>query len=296
MTQVSKNGVLSNIASFFKLLRIKHYVKNLLIFFPLIFSKRLFELPLLTDLICGFVAFSLLASVVYIINDIRDIEKDRAHPTKCNRPIASGRIKKKSAVISAAVLFIVSLAIHFIAAGNNYISLLILLGYFVLNLAYSFGLKNVPLLDVAILASGFLLRMFYGSVISSIELSAWLYLTTVLASFYLGFGKRRNEYKIEAKEKREVLNLYTYSFLDKSMNMCMTLAMVFYSLWTIDMSRGFSSALIWTVPFLLLIVLKYNFNIEKDSDGDPTEVIFKDPILIVMILLYMITMFFILYI
>lgn len=277
-------------------MRVKHYVKNLLIFVPLIFSKKLFGFPLLINLICGFISFSLLASVVYIINDIRDAEKDRAHPTKCKRPIASGKIKKKPAVISAIVIFITSLAVHFIGSGNNYISLCILLGYFVINLGYSFGLKKIPLLDVAILASGFLLRMFYGSVISRIDLSEWLYLTTVLASFYLGFGKRRNEFKTEASVKRDVLNLYTYAFLDKSMNMCMTLAMVFYSLWTIEMSQSLSSALIWTVPFLLMIVLKYNYNIEKDSDGDPTEIIFRDPVLITMIVLYMIAMFMILYI
>ena len=116
MASVSKNGGVPNIISFIKLMRVKHYVKNLLIFVPLIFSKKLFGFPLLINLICGFISFSLLASVVYIINDIRDAEKDRAHPTKCKRPIASGKIKKKPAVISAIVIFITSLAALSIAS------------------------------------------------------------------------------------------------------------------------------------------------------------------------------------
>ena len=292
---VSRKSFLSKTVSFLKLLRIKHYIKNAIIFLPLVFSKRLFDLPLLVDALCGFAAFSFIASVVYVINDIRDVEKDRAHPTKRQRPIASGAVAVKSAVIVAVVLFVLSMIMNYLSAGLNFISWGILLGYFALNLGYNFGLKKIPLLDVAILASGFLLRLLYGSCVTGIQLSAWLCLTTILASFYLGFGKRRNEYTLESTNKRDVLNAYSYDFLDKSMHMCMTLALVFYSLWTLDVSQGASSALIWTVPFLLLIVLKYNFNIEKNSDGDPTEVIFGDRILLLMILIYMFIMLLILY-
>lgn len=296
MTQsVSQKRGFTKIVSFFKLLRIKHYVKNIIIFLPLIFSKRFFELPLLVDTVCGFAAFSFLASVVYVINDIRDAEKDRAHPTKRKRPIASGAVAVKSAVILAVALFLLSMMLNYLSVGWNLTGWVILLGYFALNLGYSFGLKNIPLLDVTILASGFLLRLLYGSAVTGIQLSAWLCLTTVLASFYLGFGKRRNEYTLESTNKRDVLNAYSYGFLDKSMDMCMTLALVFYSLWTLDVSQGTSTALIWTVPYLLLIVLKYNFNIEKNSDGDPTEVIFGDRVLLLMILIYMFIMFLILY-
>lgn len=295
MPTVLKNGFFSKMRSFLKLLRVKHYIKNGLVFLPIIFSKRLFDLPSLFNALCGFAAFSFIASVVYVINDIRDVEKDRAHPTKCKRPIASGAISQKSAAVTAAVLFVVAVVMNYIAAAQSILSWVLLLGYFALNLGYSFGLKKIPLLDVTILASGFLLRLLYGSVVTDIRLSAWLCLTTVLASFYLGFGKRRNEYNLNIDNKRDVLDRYNYNFLDKSMNMCMTLALVFYSLWTVDVSQGFNTALIWTVPCLLLVVLKYNFNIEKSSDGDPIEVIFKDPILLGMILVYMIIMLSILY-
>ena len=292
---VSKKSFLFKLVSFLKLLRIKHYIKNAIIFLPLIFSKSLFDLPLLTSTLYGFAAFSFIASVVYIINDIRDIEKDRAHPTKRQRPIASGAIAIKSAVVVAVTLFVLSIIMNYLSAGLNFLSWGILLGYFVLNLGYSFGLKKIPLLDVTILSSGFLLRLLYGSYITGIHLSAWLCLTTILASFYLGFGKRRNEFTLQSTNKRDVLNIYSYDFLDKSMHMCMTLALVFYSLWALDVSQGASSALIWTVPFLLLIVLKYNFNIEKTSNGDPTEVIFEDRVLLLMALIYMLIMFLILY-
>ena len=291
----SNKSFFSRIAGFIKLLRVKHYVKNAIILLPLIFSKNLFDLGLLGRSVFGFIAFSFLASVVYIINDIRDVEKDRTHPTKRNRPIASGAVSVKSAIVIGVILFVVSMAMNYLSAGLDPISWVILLGYFAMNLGYSFGLKNVPLLDVAILAAGFLLRLLYGSVVTGIPLSAWLCLTTVLASFYLGFGKRRNEHTLDSDNKRDVLNVYSYDFLDKSMHMCMTLALVFYSLWTLDVSQGASSALIWTVPFLLLIVLKYNFNIDKNADGDPTEVIFGDWILLLMILVYMLVMLAILY-
>jgi len=291
----SNNTVLSKIISVFKVLRIKHYVKNALIFFPLVFSKKFYELPLLISALCGFFTFSFLASVVYIVNDIRDIDENRMHPTKCKRPIPSGAIKIKEAVFLAVLLFVLFALINYLSFGWDFLSWFIPLGYFALNLGYSFGLKKIPVLDVAILALGFFLRLLYGSVITGIQISAWLYITTVLASFYLGFGKRRNEHSLDIDVKRDVLSAYSYNFLDKSMYMCMTLALVFYSLWTLDVSQGINSALVWTVPLLLLIVLKYNFNIEKGSDGDPTEVIFKDPILLALICIYLIIMFLILY-
>ena len=285
----------SQLGSFLKLLRVKHYIKNALIFFPLFFSKRIFEMPLLLKTIGGFAAFSLIASVIYIINDIRDVEENRAHPTKCNRPIAYGAIKVSSAIITAVLLFVLAIVIHYMCVGLQWSGWALLLAYFGLNLGYSFGLKRIPLVDVTVLAAGFLLRMLYGSAITGIPLSAWLCLTTVVASFYLGFGKRRNEFNMDLDNKRQVLSAYSYAFLDKSMHMCMILALVFYSLWTLDVSNAPNAALIWTVPFLLLIVLKYNLNIEKNTDGDPTEVIFKDPVLLIMIALYAVTMFLTLY-
>ena len=286
---------LTKAVNYIRLLRVKHYIKNIIIFLPLVFSKKLFDPVLLTAAICGFAAFSFAASAIYVINDIRDAEKDRTHPTKCRRPIASGAVQKKGAGIAAIGLLILSLVMNYFSSGTELASFGILMGYFVMNLLYSFGLKKIPLVDVTILAAGFLLRLFYGAAITDISLSTWLCLTTVAASFYLGFGKRKGEFLLETTNKRDVLNSYSYAFLDKSMSMCMTLALVFYSLWTLDVSYVYGTATIWTVPFLLLIVLRYNFNIEKHLDGDPTEAIWGDPILLVMILIYAVVMFLVLY-
>lgn len=280
---------------FFRLMRVHHYIKNLLIFLPLIFSKRMFEPNLLLKTLSAFLSFSLLASFVYIINDIKDAPKDRLHSTKCKRPIASGEMKVSSALICAIALLVLVAAINIFLLEPSFASIMCLFMYVATNILYSYGLKQIPILDVAILAVGFFLRLLYGGLITKIEISNWFYLTTILGSLYLGFGKRRNEIKMDGDEKREVLKHYSYGFLDKNMYMCLNLSIVFYSLWTIDSSNKNAVALMWTIPLLILICIKYNFNIEKGGDGDPTEVILKDKTLLGMIIFFAIIMFFILY-
>lgn len=280
---------------YLRLMRIHHYIKNLLIFLPLCFSKRMFETGLLLRTFIAFISFSFISSFVYIINDIKDAPIDRMHSTKCKRPIASGDVKISLALTIASVLLILAVIINVFVLKSPFSAILYLLIYVVTNLLYSFGLKQIPILDVAILAVGFLLRLLYGGMITGIEISNWFYLTTILGSLYLGFGKRRNEIKTEGTDKRVVLKHYTYDFLDKNMYMCLSLAIVFYSLWTIDATNKNSSILIWTIPLLVLICIKYSFNIEKGGEGDPTEIILKDKTLMGMILLYAIIMFLILY-
>ncbi len=287
---------MKTIATYAKMLRLKHYIKNLIIFLPLIFSKQLLDISLLTDAILAFFSFSFLSSFIYIMNDIKDIEKDKLHQTKRFRPIAAGRVTVKSAVITAVIMLLLSIGLNFLVYKSIF-SWIILFSYLVINIAYSLKLKNIPIVDVTILAIGFLLRATYGSSITGIDLSSWFYLTMVMGSFFLGFGKRRNELIREGTQKRDVLNLYNLNFLDKNMYMCLCLTLVFYSMWTLDLSKiNNNSYLIWTVPMVILIMLKYNLNIEQDSDGDPTEVILKDKILLFMVLLYAILMYFILYV
>lgn len=278
-----------------KMLRIKHYVKNILIFLPLVFNKQIFDISLLLIVTIGFIAFSMMSSSVYIINDIKDIEKDRAHSTKCNRPIASGKISVKKAIIICVLLLFCAILLN-MYLGFSILQWIAFMGYFIINVAYSNGLKNVPVLDVAILASGFLLRLFYGSLITDIPLSNWFFLAMICGAFYLGFGKRRNEIFKEGTDKRIVLKYYSYNFLDKNMYLCISLALMFYSLWTVDMSASQQNVgLIWTVPLIIVIVLKYNLNVERDSDGDPVEVIFRDKLLMWMIIVFAIILTLLLY-
>ncbi len=264
-----------------RLLRPKHCVKNILVLLPLVFSGRLLEPFLLGRTACAFVAFCALASLVYIVNDIRDVERDRQHPTKCRRPIASGAVSVKQAqgvaVALAAVLLGLALWCRF-----SWESWLCLGTYFVLNLGYSLGLKNVPILDIAILVSGFLLRVLLGSAVTGIAASGWLYLTVTSLSFYMGLSKRRGELRTSGGTGRQVLQYYNPEFLTQNMQMCLTLAVVFYSLWSVDRGEG----LMWTVPLVMCICLRYSMVVEGDSDGDPVEVVFRDKVLMLLAVVF----------
>lgn len=282
---------------YLKLMRVHHYIKNFLVFAALVCSGQLFHLEKLASGISGFIAFCMASSVVYIINDIRDQEKDRKHPTKCKRPIAAGTVSVKGAWVLAAVLLLIAVVCNGIAFDLTATSLLVL--YLVLNLAYSFGLKNIPIVDITILVAGFLIRILYGALVTEITISNWLYLTVIALSFYFALGKRRNELKhISEGETRQVLKAYPISFLDKSMGMCLTLANVFYALWSMDentTSLYNSDSLVFTVPIVLLITMKYSLDIEGESDGDPVEVLLHDKVLLVLCVLYPAIMFMILY-
>lgn len=263
--------------AYIQLLRPKHCIKNILVVLPLVFSGRLFERALLGQTAAAFVAFCLVASLVYIINDIKDAERDRQHPTKCRRPIASGAVSQSHAAVEAMVLAILLGAMG-IWIGFSWKSWLCLMAYLVLNLGYSMGLKHIPILDIAILVSGFLLRVLFGSAVTGIATSGWLYLTVTSVAFYMGLSKRRGELRTSSETTRRVLRYYNDAFLSQNMQMCLTLAVVFYSLWSVD--RG--GHLMWTVPLVMCICLRYSMVVEGNSDGDPVEVVFQDKVLLVL--------------
>lgn len=280
-------------------MRPHHYIKNLLIFGALVCSGQLFNPVKFKAATVGFAAFCTVSSMVYIINDIRDKEKDQLHPVKRTRPIASGKISERSAWIFAAFLLLLTLVFNFLIYHPNSTCLLAL--YLILNLFYSFGMKNVPLLDVAILVSGFLIRMIYGAVVTEIPVSNWLYLTVITLAFYFSLGKRRNESRRSPDGKamtRAVLQCYSIDFLDKNMYMCLALANTFYALWCMDSETisHYGLNLTFTVPIILLITMKYSMDIEdEEADGDPVEVLLHDRVLCLLCLFYVLVMFFLLY-
>ncbi len=283
--------------AYIKLMRLHHYIKNGLVFAALLCSGQLFHFEKLTSGLLAFVAFCMISSVVYIVNDIQDREKDRKHPTKCNRPIAAGTVSVRNAWILAVVLFAIAMLCNYLIYSLT--STLLLILYLALNLAYSMGLKNIPIADVSILVAGFLLRILYGAFVTGIVISNWLYLTVIAVSFYFALGKRRNEIRqISDGETRKVLKSYPVSFLDKSMGMCLTLANVFYALWSMDEKTASfynNNYMIFTVPIVLLITMKYSLDIEGESDGDPVEVLLHDKILLILCAVYLLAMFAILY-
>lgn len=249
----------------------------------------MFNYELLISAILGFISFCCISSAVYIINDIRDIQKDRNHPRKKDRPIASGRISEKIAYICFGICLFAATAVSFLYLKPLYYSYLLL--YFVLNIAYSYRLKNYPIIDVVILTSGFVLRILYGGGVTGVEVSTWLYLVVVTGSLYMGLGKRRNELK-QQNNSREVLKYYNESFLDKNMYVAVAVVIVFYALWTIESSN---EVLAWTVPVFIIILMRYSFDVEGDSDGDPIEVLLHDKVLIILSVIYVISIFVILY-
>ncbi|EFC05396.1 prenyltransferase, UbiA family [Bulleidia extructa W1219] len=275
---------MERVRNYIKLMRLKHCVKNILILLPLVFSGELFQYGKLLSSALGFLAFSFLASAVYILNDIQDVEKDRLHPKKKFRPIASGKVSEKQGKVLSVVAMIGAITLNFLAT-TNYVSFIFLGIYLVMNIFYSKGLKNVPLLDIVVLASGFLLRLIYGGIVTNIHISNWLYLTVITASFYMGLGKRRNELGKSGNQinTRKVLKYYNYAFLDKNMYMCLGLTNAFYALWVIGTQK---EVMIWTVPMVMVLGMKYSLNIERDSDGDPVEVILQDKILWLLGILY----------
>ena len=283
--------------NYLKLMRVHHYIKNFLVFAALACSGHLLNFEKMAAGIEAFVAFCMVSSVVYIINDICDREKDRKHATKCKRPIAAGTVSVANAWVLTAVLLIAAAICNGLAFHMT--SSLLLMIYLILNLAYSFGLKNVPIVDVTILVAGFLIRIMYGAIVTEITISNWLYLTVMACAFYFALGKRRNELRQAGDgETRPVLKAYPLKFLDMKMGLCLTLANVFYALWSIDENTTSfynNNHLIFTVPIVLLITMKYSLDIEGDSDGDPVEVLLHDKLLLSLVALYLAVMLIILY-
>jgi len=273
------------IKPYIQLLRPRHYLKNALIFLPLIFSGLLLNSHALASSVAAFAAFSLLASTVYIINDLRDKELDKLHPKKKFRPLASGAVSTPAA-ITMVVLLLVLVAVFQYLANFSVIGFGLLGFYLLINVLYSFGLKNIPIVDIAILSLGFVIRVFYGADAIDVDVSNWLYLAVLASSFYLGLGKRRNEIKGLGTSTRKVNRHYTQEFLDKNMYVCLGLTIVYYSLWAIDPNQPVKLMFL-TVPVVIAIVMTYSLAVESaESDGDPVNVLMSSRPLIGLVLLY----------
>lgn len=288
------------IRNYIKLIRLKHWLKNILVFLPLFFSKNLLNFDLLFSCILAFLIFSLTSSVIYILNDLNDIENDKKHPIKKERPLASGAISKKQAVVAMVILAVVDVILMYLLYRHwaNMLIFVIPSLYLIVNIFYSFGLKKLPIIDVAIIVLGFVLRVMYGGVVIDIEVSKYLYLMVIFGAFFLGFGKRRNEIVKNGNKSRSVLKMYNQDFLDKNMYVALALAIVSYTLWCVDSStvaRIGNDYVFWTVPLVMIILLLYSLDIEGDSHGDPTEVVLSDKKLLVVVTVYVLVMAGILY-
>lgn len=273
-----------------RLLRIKHYIKNVLVLVPLFFSQQMIETEKIKAAVLAMLAFCVTSSAIYVINDILDVEKDRKHPTKKNRPLANGTISIKMAYLSSCVCVAVAVFLQRLIGMEGMVYLIV---YFALNVLYSIRLKNIPIVDIAVLSSGYLIRILYGAAVAYIEVSSWLYLSIITVALFMSLGKRRNERKrMSEDDTRAVLRYYTYDFLDKMLYMFLALTGVFYSLWAMEKNNAI---IMWTIPVVFLLMMKYSFTIEGDSEGDPIEVILKDKYFILLGIIYVVMMFAALY-
>lgn len=283
---------------YLKLMRVKHYIKNLLILLPAILTQQLFDWQVLGKMIMGIIIFSCMSSVIYIINDIRDIDSDRKHPTKCMRPLASGAVSVRAALLLAVFLAAVLAGVWGMSGFQlAYIGIPCL--YLAVNIAYSVKLKNYPLVDVFILMLGYVLRLVYGGMISGTGVSAWMFLTITAASFFLGFGKRRNELLMYGDGGRLNLKVYTLEFLDHACQMSMTVTIVFYALSCADTNTAVAGAgvnLLWSVPVVFIICLRYLMILnDGQSDGDPVNVVLRDKWLMILCIFFGVVLMYLLY-
>lgn len=281
-------------------MRPKQWVKNLFIFAPLVFSENLFAVTLVMKAVMAFFIFCLLSGCVYIINDIMDLEKDRMHPIKRFRPLASGQVSVTAAKSFALFLFAVSLVLSFYLSASFGLVACI---YFLLNLLYSFYLKNVVIVDVFIVATGFFLRVFGGAKVIDVDVSSWLLVCTILLALFLAFSKRRNELVIlneEATRHRKILAEYSPYFLDQMISVTTTSTVVSYLLYTISdetVAKFHTRALILTVPFVLYGIFRYLYVVhQKEGGGNPTTALLTDKPLMVNMLLWIMTAGIIIYV
>lgn len=270
-------------------MRPRQWAKNVFLFAALVFDLKLLQPGPFLRTLAGFLVFCLASSVVYLVNDVADIQSDRQHPLKRSRPIASGIVPPRAALTVAAVLGITSISAGFML-GTVFGA--IVTGFLALNLVYSFWLKHVPILDVFSVAAGFVLRVGAGvSLITVTRFSPWLYVCMTLLALYIGFGKRRAEMVLvagAARDTRRVLDGYTIPFLDQLIVIVSATTIVAYSLYTFSAENlPDNHAMMLTIPFVFYGLFRYLYLIHvENSGGAPEELVFKDRPLMATLLLW----------
>jgi 4-hydroxybenzoate polyprenyltransferase len=268
-----------NIYGLLRTLRPRQWVKNGFVFMALLFDQKLTNWNLLLRTILAFIFFCMISSTIYIINDLADIEKDRQHPQKRRRALPSGQLKPWFAVLSAAGILAVCLPLSFWL--DEYFGLIVL-AYFLLNVAYSFALKHVVIVDVLVVASGFVLRVAAGvAVVDAERFSPWLYLCTIFLALVLAIGKRRHELSFLAEganSHRKILDEYSISFLDEMTNLAAIGAVISYSFYTFSaVNLPLNHSMMLTIPFVLYGVFRYQYLVHvKGEGGAPEMLLYSD--------------------
>ena len=291
--------MIDKINNFLGLARVQQYIKNLFIFVPIFFAGQITDLELLLNVLIAFIAFSISASSIYILNDSLDIEEDRQHPQKKFRPLASGDISKKTALVLMFIFFIIGISMM---GALSFQAFVILGAYITLNIVYSYYLKHIAIIDVTIIAIGFVLRLFVGSVVAEIQLSSWIILMTFLLSLFIALAKRRSDILIflnTGNKMRNVIDGYNLEFTNAAMVIMASVIIVTYTLYATSIEvvqRAQSEYLYLTTLFVILGIMRYLQIVFVENEGSsPTKIVFKDKFMQITILAWTLSFSWIIY-
>lgn len=286
---------MNKIKYYLRLMRIHQWVKNFFIFLPLFFAFKMDQLPLLVADVWAFIGFCFVASSIYIINDWNDVEADRLHPEKRSRPLASGMVNKKEAFLLISTLLIIGILIYFLFLNQT--ALIILLSYFILNIFYSLKLKHVPIIDISIVAIGFVIRIFIGGVVTDTPLSRWIVVMTFLLAIFLALGKRRDDVVIFEKtgdKVRKNVDGYNLAFLNVALVIVSAIMIVAYIMYTIspEVTDRNGDNLYLTSFFVFVGLFRYlQIIFVEERGGNPTSIFLKDNFIRIVLILWVISFF-----
>lgn len=280
-------------------MRPAQWIKNLFVFTPLLFSQNLFSAGLVALSFACFAVFCAASGSVYLVNDVLDREMDRCHPAKADRPVAAGRLSVRAALITAVMGMGVSAAAAWVLSVRFFAFLMV---YLAVNLLYSLFLKDLVILDVMLIAAGFVLRVMAGSAVISVLTSHWLILCTGLIALFLGFSKRRHELVLQenqAGNSRKVLGHYSPYFLDQMIAVVTASTVMSYALYTVSpetVQKFGTGNLIYTIPFVLYGIFRYLYLVHrKEKGGNPTRVMLTDGPIITTVVLWCLAVIWVLY-
>ena len=285
--------------AYLKLLRPKDWAKNLFLFLPLFFGREIFNISKLIPVFYGFAAFCCIASSIYIINDYRDREDDRKHPVKCKRPLASGTVSPAAALLICGLLILLGFSLAWWIRDKF---LFVLVIYFLINLAYSLGLKSIAILDIMILAIGFVLRIKGGSVISVVPLSEWIIIMVFLLAVFMAIGKRRDDVLLKLSsgaDMRKSIKGYNLELLNVLLALVCAVIVVAYFMYTMSaatVQNLGTDRLYYTCIFVLAGIMRYLQIIYVSTDsGSPTKILYKDRFIQITLFLWMTSYILLLY-
>lgn len=290
--------------NYLKLIRINQWIKNVFVFLPLFFSGNFFQIDLFLQTLFAFFSFSLVASCIYIINDYFDIESDKKHPVKKNRPLASGEISKTKAILILVVMIWLNIGLCFLVKTYFNISISqfigVILCYVIFNIAYTYKLKHIAIIDVCIIAIGFIFRVLAGGCISEIPVHQWTILLTFVLALVLAIGKRRGELINVpiVDETRKALDGYNVQFADIALSISVTLAIVCYLMFTVtgSVQQQFGQNIFYTVVFVVFAFLRYlQQTLVYNKTESPTEIIYKDRYIQITIIIWIATFLLLIY-